>query len=132
MGAAAVADWRVGSAQAEKLKKGASGPPALGLVENPDILATIASHENRPRLGVGFAADTEKVIDHAQSKLARKKCDLIVANDVSPASGVMGGDINTVHLISQAGVETWPTMSKQQVADKLVARLATMLTETRS
>ena len=132
VGAAAVADWRVGSAQAEKLKKGASGPPALGLVENPDILATIASHENRPRLVVGFAAETEKVIDHAQSKLARKKCDLIVANDVSPASGVMGGDINTVHLISQAGVETWPTMSKQQVADKLVARLATMLTETRS
>ena len=129
IGAAAVADWRVGAALAEKLKKGASGPPTLGLVENPDILATVASHAQRPRLVVGFAAETEKVIDHAQAKLARKKCDLIVANDVSPATGVMGGDANTVHLVSKAGVETWPTMPKAEVAQRLVAQLAARMGE---
>jgi phosphopantothenoylcysteine decarboxylase/phosphopantothenate--cysteine ligase len=129
IGAAAVADWRVGAAQAEKLKKGASGPPALGLVENPDILATVAVHAQRPRLVVGFAAETEKVLAHAQAKLARKKCDLIVANDVSPQSGVMGGDENSVHLISQAGVETWPTLSKAAVAERLVAHLAARLAD---
>jgi phosphopantothenoylcysteine decarboxylase/phosphopantothenate--cysteine ligase len=129
IGAAAVADWRVGAALAEKLKKGASGPPTLGLVENPDILATVASHARRPRLVVGFAAETEKVIDHAQAKLARKKCDLIVANDVSPATGVMGGDANTVHLVSKAGVETWPTLPKAEVARRLVAQLAALMGE---
>ncbi len=129
IGAAAVADWRVGAALAEKLKKGASGPPTLGLVENPDILATVASHAQRPRLVVGFAAETEKVIDHAQAKLARKKCDLIVANDVSPATGVMGGDANTVHLVSKSGVETWPTLPKAEVAQRLVAQLAARMGE---
>jgi len=129
IGAAAVADWRVGAALAEKLKKGASGPPTLGLVENPDILATVASHGRRPRLVVGFAAETEKVIDHAQAKLARKKCDLIVANDVSPATGVMGGDANTVHLVSTSGVETWPTLPKAEVAQRLVAQLAALIGE---
>ena len=129
IGAAAVADWRVGAALAEKLKKGASGPPTLGLVENPDILATVASHAQRPRLVVGFAAETEKVIDHAQAKLARKKCDLIVANDVSPATGVMGGDANTVHLVSTSGVETWPTLPKAEVAQRLVAQLAARMGE---
>jgi phosphopantothenoylcysteine decarboxylase/phosphopantothenate--cysteine ligase len=127
IGAAAVADWRVGAALAEKLKKGASGPPTLGLVENPDILATVASHARRPRLVVGFAAETEKVIDHAQAKLARKKCDLIVANDVSPATGVMGGDANTVHLVSKSGVETWPTLPKAEVARRLIAQLAALI-----
>ena len=125
--AAAVADWRVGAALVEKLKKGASGPPTLGLVENPDMLATVASHTKRPPLVVGFAAETEKVIDHAQAKLARKKCDLIVANDVSPATGVMGGDANTVHLVSKGGVETWPTLPKHEVAQRLIARLASMI-----
>ena len=129
IGAAAVADWRVGAALAEKLKKGASGPPTLGLVENPDILATVASHARRPRLVVGFAAETEKVIDHAQAKLARKKCDLIVANDVSPATGVMGGDANTVHLVSKRGVETWPTLPKAEVAQRLIAELAALMGE---
>ena len=129
IGAAAVADWRVGAALVEKLKKGASGPPTLGLVENPDILATVASHARRPRLVVGFAAETEKVIDHAQAKLARKKCDLIVANDVSPATGVMGGDANTVHLVSKGGVETWPTLPKAEVAQRLVAELAALMGE---
>ena len=129
IGAAAVADWRVGAALVEKLKKGASGPPTLGLVENPDILATVASHARRPRLVVGFAAETEKVIDHAQAKLARKKCDLIVANDVSPATGVMGGDANTVHLVSKSGVETWPTLPKAEVAQRLVAHLAALMGE---
>jgi len=129
IGAAAVADWRVGAALVEKLKKGASGPPTLGLVENPDILATVASHARRPRLVVGFAAETEKVIDHAQAKLARKKCDLIVANDVSPATGVMGGDANTVHLVSTSGVETWPTLPKAEVARRLIAQLAALMGE---
>ena len=129
IGAAAVADWRVGAALVEKLKKGASGPPTLGLVENPDILATVASHARRPRLVVGFAAETEKVIDHAQAKLARKKCDLIVANDVSPATGVMGGDANTVHLVSKSGVETWPTLPKAEVAQRLIAQLAALMGE---
>jgi phosphopantothenoylcysteine decarboxylase/phosphopantothenate--cysteine ligase len=129
IGAAAVADWRVGAALVEKLKKGASGPPTLGLVENPDILATVASHARRPRLVVGFAAETEKVIDHAQAKLARKKCDLIVANDVSPATGVMGGDANTVHLVSHSGVETWPTLPKAEVAQRLIAQLAALIRE---
>ena len=127
VGAAAVADWRVGAAVVEKLKKGPSGPPTLGLVENPDILATVASHAQRPRLVVGFAAETEKVLDHARAKLARKKCDLIVANDVSPATGVMGGDANTVHLVREGGIETWPTLSKQDVAKRLVARLAALV-----
>ena len=127
VGAAAVADWRVGSEVVEKLKKGPSGPPSLGLVENPDILATVARHAKRPGLVVGFAAETQKVIDHAQAKLVRKACDLIVANDVSPATGVMGGDANTVHLVSKAGVETWPTLPKPEVAQRLIAHLAALI-----
>jgi phosphopantothenoylcysteine decarboxylase/phosphopantothenate--cysteine ligase len=102
--------------------------PALALVENPDILATVARHnEHRPSLVVGFAAETDKVVDHARAKLARKECDLIIANDVSAASGVMGGDSNTVHLVSAAGVETWPTLGKDEVARRLLARLAEQL-----
>ena len=118
--AAAVADWRVANADPQKIKKNGGSLPDLALTENPDILATIA-HRNagRPELVVGFAAETQNVIDNAKAKLARKGCDLIVANDVSPESGVMGGDRNTVHLVSAAGVETWPILSKTEVAEKL-------------
>jgi len=125
---AAVADWRVADLGQEKLKKDGGGPPALALVENPDILATTARRSaKRPRLVVGFAAETEKVIAHAQAKLVRKGCDWIVANDVSTATGVMGGDSNTVHLVTPAGVESWPTQSKTAVADALARRMAQAL-----
>ncbi|WP_201274090.1 bifunctional phosphopantothenoylcysteine decarboxylase/phosphopantothenate--cysteine ligase CoaBC [Microvirga brassicacearum] len=126
--AAAVADWRVANAGTQKIKKNGGALPALSLAENPDILATIA-HRNagRPQLVVGFAAETQNVIDNAQKKLARKGCDLIVANDVSPANGVMGGDRNTVHLVTASGVDTWPTLSKADVAEKLMAHLARMI-----
>jgi phosphopantothenoylcysteine decarboxylase/phosphopantothenate--cysteine ligase len=107
------------------MKKDGSGLPPLGLVENPDILATVARRtEGRPPLVVGFAAETDNVIAYAQAKLARKGCDLIVANDVSAGTGVMGGDANTVHLVSASGVETWPTLSKDEVARRLIANLA--------
>jgi phosphopantothenoylcysteine decarboxylase/phosphopantothenate--cysteine ligase len=126
--AAAVADWRVDRAGAQKLKKGAGGPPALSFVENPDILATVAQRGTaRPALVVGFAAETENVLEHAKAKLARKGCDWIVANDVSAAGGAMGGDDNTVHLITRDGAEQWPTQSKEQVARQLVARIAAAL-----
>jgi len=123
--AAAVADWRAEGAASQKIKKGAKGPPVLALAENPDILATVSRKKNgRPRLVVGFAAETEKVVEHARAKLARKGCDLIVANDVSPQSGVMGGARNTVHLVTPDGVESWPELDKEEVARRLVAYLA--------
>lgn len=127
--AAAVADWRVASEGAQKLKKTAAGMPPLQLVENPDILATIAKlKDNRPPLVIGFAAETEHLIENAKAKFARKGCDWIVANDVSPATGVMGGDRNTVHLLSREGkdvtVDSWPVMTKEEVATALVARIA--------
>jgi phosphopantothenoylcysteine decarboxylase/phosphopantothenate--cysteine ligase len=126
--AAAVADWRVDNPNASKIKKQSSGAPTLGLVENPDILATIAGQARpRPNLVIGFAAETDHVIEHAKSKLARKGCDWILANDVSAESGVMGGDRNTVHLVTRSGVESWPTQSKEQVAQALVARIAESL-----
>jgi phosphopantothenoylcysteine decarboxylase/phosphopantothenate--cysteine ligase len=126
--AAAVADWRVDGAGAHKLKKDGGKPPALILVENPDILSTVAHRtKDRPRLVVGFAAETDDVIENARAKLARKGCDWIVANDVSPAGGVMGGDRNTVHLVTSNGVESWPTQSKEEVARQLVARVASVL-----
>ncbi len=126
--AAAVADWRVERTADEKMKKHAGGPPALALIENPDILKTIAAlNKGRPRLVAGFAAETEHVVRHAQEKLARKGCDLIVANDVSSGAGVFGGDHNTVHLISSEGAESWPDMSKREVARRLMERLAAML-----
>jgi phosphopantothenoylcysteine decarboxylase/phosphopantothenate--cysteine ligase len=128
--AAAVADWRVAEAGERKLKKDAGAAPALTLTENPDILATVARRNaKRPRLVIGFAAETEDVIANAKRKLARKGCDWIVANDVSRASGVMGGDRNTVHLVSAAGVESWPTQSKDEVARALIARIAAVLAE---
>jgi phosphopantothenoylcysteine decarboxylase/phosphopantothenate--cysteine ligase len=127
--AAAVADWRVANEGAQKLKKTPAGMPPLQLVENPDILATIAKlHDKRPPLVIGFAAETEHLIDNAKAKLARKGCDWIVANDVSPATGVMGGDRNTVHLLRRAGdaisVDSWPVMTKDEVATALVVRIA--------
>jgi phosphopantothenoylcysteine decarboxylase / phosphopantothenate---cysteine ligase len=123
-----VADWRVADAGSQKIKKGPAGAPSFALVENPDILATIA-HDGarRPPLVVGFAAETEHVVEHATAKLARKGCDLIVANDVSPGSGVMGGDRNRVHLVSAGGVETWPDMDKDAVARALVTRIGEMI-----
>ena len=134
--AAAVADWRVANEGEQKLKKTAAGMPPLQLVENPDILATIAKLQNgRPGLVIGFAAETENLLDNAKAKLARKGCDWIVANDVSPASGVMGGDRNTVHLLTRDGdkigvdikIESWPAMTKEEVAAALVARVAKTL-----
>lgn len=124
--AAAVADWRVASDAEQKLKKQpGEQAPALMLVENPDILATLSQLKtNRPALVIGFAAETEKVIEHAVAKRARKGCDWIVANDVSPATGVMGGDLNTVHLISREAQEDWPLLPKQAVAERLARRIA--------
>jgi len=127
--AAAVADWRVASEGSQKLKKTPAGMPPLQLVENPDILATISKlSDKRPPLVIGFAAETEHLIDNAKAKLKRKGCDWIVANDVSPATGVMGGDRNTVHLLKRDGadisVDSWPAMTKDEVATALVARIA--------
>ena len=125
---AAVADWRVEHAGDDKLKKGDAGPPTLRLAENPDILADIAAPgASRPTLVVGFAAETRDVVANAQAKLARKNCDLVVANDVSPATGVFSGARNTVHLVDRAGVIDWPTMDKHEVATRLVAEIAKRL-----
>ena len=102
---------------AQKIKKTGKGTPELALVENPDILATVAHRKTRrPKLVIGFAAETENVVEHAKAKLARKGCDWILANDVSPETGVMGGDSNTVHLVTADGVENWPPQSKDEVA----------------
>jgi phosphopantothenoylcysteine decarboxylase/phosphopantothenate--cysteine ligase len=126
--AAAVADWRVAEAGRQKIKKQKGATPALTLAENPDILSTVAHHKTkRPRLVIGFAAETENVIANAQAKLKRKGCDWILANDVSAETGIMGGDRNRVHLISSAGVDSWPPQSKDEVATALVARIATAL-----
>lgn len=123
--AAAVADWRVAEAGAEKIKKDGKDVPPLSLVENPDILATLSRHPfRRPKLVVGFAAETENVVPHARAKRAKKGCDWIVANDVSPETGVMGGDENTVILVSESGEETWPKLPKTEVATRLAARIA--------
>ncbi|WP_408022687.1 bifunctional phosphopantothenoylcysteine decarboxylase/phosphopantothenate--cysteine ligase CoaBC [Stappia albiluteola] len=129
--AAAVADWRVASGSGQKIKKDGSGkPPALSLAENPDILATVGTlAEGRPCLVVGFAAETQNLIDNARAKLQRKGADFIVANDVSPETGVMGGDANTVRLVSRDGVEDWPTLSKEDVAERLVAVIAAKLAD---
>ena len=128
IGAAAVADWRVENSGAQKIKKSLSGSPFLQLSENPDILAQVSAKTiNRPKLVIGFAAETEKVIAYAQDKLARKKCDLIIANDVTPEKGVMGGAKNEVHLVSKAGVESWPLLDKEEVASRLVAKLADLM-----
>jgi len=128
---AAVADWRTADAAGQKIKKDGSGQPApLALVENPDILATLGRHALRPKLLVGFAAETQKVADHAQAKLAKKGADWIVANDVSgtPGDSVMGGDDNAVQIVSAQGIESWPCLPKQVVADKLIEKVAHALT----
>ncbi|WP_162244273.1 MULTISPECIES: bifunctional phosphopantothenoylcysteine decarboxylase/phosphopantothenate--cysteine ligase CoaBC [unclassified Phenylobacterium] len=123
---AAVSDWRPQSAAGTKMKKGADGPPAITLVENPDILATLSSSVNRPRLVVGFAAETNDVETYAKAKLAKKGCDWIVANDVSVA-GTMGGDDNAVSIVTKDGVERWDRTAKSEVARKLAERMAQAL-----
>ncbi len=121
---AAVADWRSEDEADEKLKKeNGKGPEFLKLTENPDILKGLGHHEKRPDLLIGFAAETEKLEEHAKAKLERKKCDWIVANDVSPEGGVMGSDKNTIKILSSAGIETWPEMDKHKVAEKLVEKI---------
>ena len=126
--AAAVADWRVAVASDRKLKKTREGLPALELAENPDILAGVAQMgEGRPGLVVGFAAETDDVVAHATAKRARKGCDWIVANDVSPGTGIMGGTENAVVLITETAVEEWPRMGKAQVARALAERIAVAL-----
>ncbi len=123
--AAAVADWHVTGAAGRKLKKGADGPPALALAENPDILATIARRaEGRPALVVGFAAETEDVTAQASAKRLRKGCDWIVANDVSEGTGIMGGAENAVTLITETDAEDWPRLPKAEVARRLAERIA--------
>ncbi len=126
--AAAVADWRVATTAGQKLKKVSGGaPPELALTPNPDILATIARGETRPRLVVGFAAETHELRRHAEEKRRRKGCDWIVANDVAAGSGIMGGAENEVHLFTGDGVEDWPRASKEEVARRLAQRIAAAL-----
>ena len=125
--AAAVADWRAAEPTAHKIKKTGKAPP-LDLAENPDILAAVAQRKSkRPKLVIGFAAETDDVVANAKDKLRSKGCDWIVANDVSPSTGILGGDRNTVHLVSASGVDSWPPQSKDQVAKNLVARIAAAL-----
>ncbi len=121
--AAAVADWKAQIAP-NKMKKTGDGLPEISWQQNPDILATLSQHEQRPPLVVGFAAETEKVVEHAQAKRARKGCDWIVANDVSAERGVFGGDSNQVHVIDADGVEAWPQLDKRAVAERLADRIA--------
>ena len=126
--AAAVADWRSDSASGRKIKKQPGRTPTLNLMENPDILSSVAHRTSgRPRLVVGFAAETDHVIANAQAKRIKKGCDWILANDVSAESGVMGGDMNTVHLVTASGVESWPPQAKDQVARTLIERVAAAL-----
>ncbi|HLI10076.1 MAG TPA: bifunctional phosphopantothenoylcysteine decarboxylase/phosphopantothenate--cysteine ligase CoaBC [Alphaproteobacteria bacterium] len=127
--AAAVSDWRPAEVAAQKMKKNGQ-LPELPLVENPDILATLSQAGNkRPRLVVGFAAETQDVVANAQAKRKKKGCDWILANDVSPAAGIFGGEVNTIHLITDDAVETWPTMTKLEIAKRLAARIAAALAE---
>jgi phosphopantothenoylcysteine decarboxylase/phosphopantothenate--cysteine ligase len=129
--AAAVADWRAANAGMQKIKKTpGEAAPALSFVENPDILSTIAHRKaQRPQLVIGFAAETENVAANAKEKLAKKGCDWILANDVSPETGIMGGDTNTIELVTAQGVEAWPPQSKDNVASMLIARIAEALKE---
>ncbi len=130
---AAVADWRVAASAPSKMKKARSaGPPKLDLVENDDILRTVASsRSSRPTLVIGFAAETDDVVSYARKKRKSKNADWIVANDVSPSTGIMGGDRNRVHLVTASGVEDWPEMAKEDVAERLIARAAQHLKRTR-
>ena len=119
---AAVADWRAADVPEHKIKKDGTAVPALALTENPDILASLAQHKLRPKLLIGFAAETEQIVEHATAKLAKKGCDWIVANDVS--GDVMGGDNNAFHIATRDGVETWPEASKDVIARKLMEKVA--------
>jgi len=126
--AAAVSDWRVAAPRNSKIKKNGGAPPKLELATNPDILASLAAAGSaRPRLVIGFAAETEKVVEHARAKLAAKGCDWILANDVAPGTGTFGGAENTLHLIDAAGVDSWPRLSKEAAAERLAARIAAAL-----
>ena len=133
---AAVADWRTQGSSGEKIKKApGNAPPVLKMVENPDILAGVGHHARRPYLVVGFAAETENLLENASAKLKKKGADIIVANDVSHDSGVgsggvMGGDRNRVKIVSKSGVDEWPDMSKDEVATKLAALIAERLKTT--
>jgi phosphopantothenoylcysteine decarboxylase / phosphopantothenate---cysteine ligase len=125
---AAVADWRTANEAGEKIKKQpGESAPTLSMTENPDILKTVGHHANRPKLIIGFAAETQNLVDNAKAKLARKGADMIVANDVSAETGVMGGDRNRVRIVSALGVEDWPEMSKEQVAARLAELVAVKL-----
>ena len=125
---AAVADWRTESSAAAKIKKaGGEDAPSLRMVENPDILAGVGHHQRRPYLVVGFAAETENVIRNAEAKLKKKGADLIVANDVGQEGGVMGGDRNRVSIVSRSGVDAWPDLLKEEVAERLAALIADRL-----
>ncbi len=125
--AAAVADWRVEAPAGQKLKKERGEPPILRFAENPDILRTLAQGARRPQLVVGFAAETEQVVAHARAKLARKGCDWILANDVSPGTGIFGGDRTRLHLVTADAVEDWPPETKAETAERLVGRIARQL-----
>ena len=125
--AAAVLDWRAEQVAGQKMKKEGQSPPDLTLTENPDILATLARSARRPSLVVGFAAETENVVANAQAKRLKKGCDWIVANDVSPETGTFGGDANRVHLIREDGIEDWPRLAKDEVAQRLAGRIAQAL-----
>jgi phosphopantothenoylcysteine decarboxylase/phosphopantothenate--cysteine ligase len=129
--AAAVADWRAARAATQKLKKRGKEAPRLELVENPDILKSIATApiDQRPPLVIGFAAETENVVENAKAKRKAKGANWVVANDVTPAGGVMGGDRNTVHLVTAEGVDSWPELDKAEVAQRLLARAAEWLAE---
>jgi phosphopantothenoylcysteine decarboxylase / phosphopantothenate---cysteine ligase len=122
---AAVADWRAAQAPEQKIKKDGGNIPALNLTENPDILASLAAHAHRPRLLIGFAAETEKIVEHAQAKLTKKGCDWIVANDVS--GDVMGGANNAFHIVTKDGVDSWPESAKDVIARKLMEKVADAL-----
>jgi phosphopantothenoylcysteine decarboxylase / phosphopantothenate---cysteine ligase len=124
---AAVADWRPEIQANQKIKKSDGVSPAVALTANPDILATISRGARRPGLVIGFAAETENVVAYAQDKRAKKGCDWIVANDVSPGTGIMGGDKNRVHLVTANGVEDWPLLDKVDVGRRLAGRIADAL-----
>jgi phosphopantothenoylcysteine decarboxylase / phosphopantothenate---cysteine ligase len=126
--AAAVADWRVEKTGDQKVKKGSGITHSLSLVENPDILAEVArAGATRPGLVIGFAAETENLLENARGKLSRKCCDLIVANSVAEGTGVFGGADNQVHILSPSGTELWPRMSKAQIAERLIALIASRI-----
>ena len=128
---AAVADWRTTESAQEKIKKNTDNtPPSLELTENPDILAGLVAHSLRPDLIVGFAAETEQVMDHARAKFTRKGCDWLMANNVSPDTRVMGGDFNTIHFLTQTSEESWEMLSKQDVALRLADKIADYFLET--